>query len=93
LGLVGERRERVVPTNATAHPRYRRSPETGDEPFDAFPGVPLIHDHNVLGVLVVWRKEPDQFILIRQAPIACDTFLLHQLGCENVAVYDASTSE
>lgn len=61
LGLVGERRELVVLTNATGHPRYRRSPETGDEAFGAFLGVPLIHYHNVLGVLVAWRKEPGQF--------------------------------
>jgi phosphotransferase system enzyme I (PtsP) len=61
LGLVGERRELVVLSNATAHPRYRRAPETGDEAFDAFLGVPLIHYHNVLGVLVAWRKGPGQF--------------------------------
>jgi len=46
LGLVGERRELVVLTNATAHPRYRPSPETAEEHYDTFLGIPLIHYHH-----------------------------------------------
>src|SRR5439155_16539950 len=51
VGLVGERRELVVVTNAAAHQRYRISPETGEERFGSFLGIPLIHYHRVLGVL------------------------------------------
>ncbi len=61
LGLVGERRELVVLTDATAHPRYCPAPETGDEPFDTFLGMPLIHYHHVLGVLVAWKQGHGQF--------------------------------
>ena len=52
LSLVGERQELVVLSNATAHPRYCPSPETGEEPFHTFLGIPLIHYQHVLGVLV-----------------------------------------
>jgi phosphotransferase system, enzyme I, PtsP len=61
LGLVGERRELVVLTNATAHPRYRPSPETAEEHYDTFLGIPLIHYHHVLGLLTAWKKGHAQF--------------------------------
>lgn len=53
--LVAERREMVVLADAKAHPRYVPSPETGDEQYDAFLGMPLIHYHHVLGVLAAWK--------------------------------------
>ena len=61
VGLVGERRELVVLNDAPAHPRYRPSPETDEEPFDNFLGVPLIHYRDVLGVLVAWKRAPGEF--------------------------------
>ena len=61
MGLVGERRGLLVLSNAPAHPRYTPAPETGEEPFDTFLGVPLIHFHDVLGVLVAWKQVPSQF--------------------------------
>jgi phosphotransferase system enzyme I (PtsP) len=61
LGLVGERRELVVLDDAPAHPRYAPAAETGGQPFDTFLGVPLIHYHQVLGVLVAWKQIRGQF--------------------------------
>jgi phosphotransferase system enzyme I (PtsP) len=56
--LVVERREMVVQAGARVHPRYLPSPETGDRPYDAFLGMPLIHYHHVLGVLAAWKAHP-----------------------------------
>ncbi len=61
LGLVGERRELIVVANAAAHPRYRPSPETGEERYGSFLGMPLIHYHRVLGVLVAWKQTNREF--------------------------------
>jgi phosphotransferase system enzyme I (PtsP) len=61
LGLVGERQELVVLNNAPAHPRYAPAAETGEQPFDTFLGVPLIHYHQVLGVLVAWKQVRGRF--------------------------------
>jgi len=61
VGLVGERRELVVVTNAAAHQRYRISPETGEERFGSFLGIPLIHYHRVLGVLAALTLAHRQF--------------------------------
>ncbi len=52
VGLVGERRELINLENASQHPRYRHFPETGEERFQAFIGVPVIHYRRVVGVLV-----------------------------------------
>ncbi len=61
LGLVGERRELITVSDAAAHPRYRPSTATGEERYQSFLGVPLIHYQHVLGVLVAWKREPGQF--------------------------------
>jgi phosphotransferase system enzyme I (PtsP) len=61
LGLVGERRELITVPDAAAHPRYQPSSATGEERYQSFLGVPLIHYHRVLGVLVAWKRAPGQY--------------------------------
>jgi len=56
VGLVGSREEPLNLEDATAHPRYRYFPETGEERFHSFLGVPIIHHRRVLGVLVVQQR-------------------------------------
>jgi phosphotransferase system, enzyme I, PtsP len=60
-GLVGERRELITVPDAAAHPRHHPSSATGEERYHSFLGVPLIHYHQVLGVLVAWKRAPGQF--------------------------------
>src|SRR5690606_23831660 len=48
-------------SDAQAHPRYRYFPETGEERFKSFLGVPIIHHRKVLGVLVVQQRESRSF--------------------------------
>jgi phosphotransferase system enzyme I (PtsP) len=60
-GLVGERRELITVPDAAAHPRHRPSPATGETRYRSFLGVPLIHYHQVLGVLVAWKQASGQF--------------------------------
>lgn len=52
VGLVAERAEPVNLDNAPEHPRYKYVPETGEERFHAFVGIPMVHQRQVLGVLV-----------------------------------------
>ena len=61
LGLVAERRELMMIADAATHPRYMPSTATGEECYRSFLGVPLIHYHHVLGVLVAWKRMPGQF--------------------------------
>ncbi|HEX5515889.1 MAG TPA: phosphoenolpyruvate--protein phosphotransferase [Gammaproteobacteria bacterium] len=61
VGLVGQRAEPINLDNADQHPRFRYFPETGEERFHAFLGVPIIHFRQVLGVLVVQQQAARQF--------------------------------
>src|SRR5690606_2332028 len=63
-GLVGRVVVREEPVNleqAEAHPSYQYFPETGEERFSSFLGVPIIHHRQVLGVLVVQQVEQRRF--------------------------------
>ena len=57
VGLVAERKEPVNLDDAAVHPRYRYFPETGEERFHGFLGVPIVHYRQVLGVLVAQQHE------------------------------------
>lgn len=61
VGLVAERQEPISVENAAEHPRYRYFPETGEERFHAFLGVPIIHFRRVVGVLVVHHRDKRRF--------------------------------
>lgn len=61
VGLVAERQEPVNLMAAADHPSYRYFPETGEERFSAFLGVPIIHYRRVLGILVVQHLEARRF--------------------------------
>ncbi|MCZ6616748.1 MAG: phosphoenolpyruvate--protein phosphotransferase [Gammaproteobacteria bacterium] len=61
VGLVGERAEPINLDDATAHPRFHLIPEIGEEAFNSFLGVPVIHQRQVLGVLVVQQREIRRF--------------------------------
>ncbi|MEM1114101.1 MAG: phosphoenolpyruvate--protein phosphotransferase [Pseudomonadota bacterium] len=61
VGLVAEREEPVNLENASAHPAFQLLEGIGEEPFHAFLGVPIIHQRDVLGVLVVQQAERRRF--------------------------------
>ncbi|MFT4926430.1 MAG: phosphotransferase system enzyme I (PtsP), partial [Phenylobacterium sp.] len=53
IGYVGQREEPINIASAQSHPRYKSTPEVKEEQFNAFLGVPIIHQRRVLGVLSV----------------------------------------
>ncbi len=61
IGLVCERAEPINLQDATSHPNYQFIPETGEQPYHGFLGVPIIQHRKVLGVLVVQQVEQRRF--------------------------------
>ena len=61
VGLVAAREEPINLEVAEAHPAFQYIPETGEEKFNSFLGVPIIHHRRVLGVLVVQQKIKRKF--------------------------------
>src|SRR5580700_1855784 len=58
-GLVGEIMRQGRPlnlSNAPQHPAFSYRPETGEDPFHAFLGVPLLRGGRAIGVLVVQNR-------------------------------------
>ena len=61
VGLVGRRAEPLNLDAAQEHPNFYFVPEIGEEPFNSFLGVPIMHQGRVLGVLVVQQRDPRRF--------------------------------
>jgi phosphotransferase system enzyme I (PtsP) len=60
-GLVIEKMEPVAVTDAMSHPRNKYFPETGEERFHSFLGLPIVEKHSPLGVLVVQSRTRRHF--------------------------------
>jgi phosphotransferase system enzyme I (PtsP) len=60
-GFVLQKREPVMAIDALAHPRYKYFPETGEERYHSFLGVPIVDKRQPLGVLVVQTSRRRRF--------------------------------
>jgi phosphotransferase system enzyme I (PtsP) len=56
VGLVAKEAEALNLPNAQNHPSYSYKPETGEEIYNSFLGVPILRAGNTLGVLVVQNR-------------------------------------
>ena len=77
VSMVASRAEPVNLDDAPNHPRYVYFPETAEEQFFGFLGVPIIHHRKVLGVLVVQQvvakrfdEEQENFLITIAAQLA-----------------------
>ncbi len=61
VGFVSQRQELVNLNAAAEHPKFRYFPETGEERYNSFLGVPIIHYRRELGILVVQHLEARRF--------------------------------
>lgn len=63
-GLVGQVATKAEPINvadARQHPHFKLLPGIGEESFRSFFGTPIIHQRQVLGVLVIQQREQREF--------------------------------
>jgi phosphotransferase system, enzyme I, PtsP len=56
VGLVAKQAEAVTTSDAQHHPAFSYKPETGEELYHAFLGVPILRGGETLGVLVVQNR-------------------------------------
>jgi len=56
VGLIAKTAEPLALTEAQAHPSFSYRPETGEEIYHSFLGVPILRGGNTLGVLVVQNR-------------------------------------
>lgn len=67
VGLVAQREEPINLDNAPEHAAFKFLPDIGEEPFKSFLGTPIIHQRDVLGVLVVQQREARKFDEIEES--------------------------
>lgn len=63
-GLVGEVARSAAPislSDAPAHPSFSYRPETGEDPYHAFLGAPLLRGGRAIGVLVVQNRSERRY--------------------------------
>jgi phosphotransferase system enzyme I (PtsP) len=56
VGLIAKSAEPLALSEAQAHPAFSYKPETGEEIYHSFLGVPILRGGNTLGVLVVQNR-------------------------------------
>ena len=61
VGLIAAEAEPLSLSDAPAHPGFAYRPETGEDPFRAFLGVPVLRAGQTLGVLVVQTQDSRSF--------------------------------
>lgn len=67
VGSVGSRGELLNLDDAPKHPAFRFLRETGEEIFQSFLGVPIVHQRETLGVLVIQQTTPRKFSVDEEA--------------------------
>ena len=60
VGLVARRARPLTTSNARAHPAFSYKPETGEEPFNTFVGVPILRGGRMVGVLTAQTAQERQ---------------------------------
>ena len=61
VGLIAERGQPVNVTDAPTHPAFSFRPETGEEAYHSFLGVPITCNGRVLGVLTIQNRTTRQY--------------------------------
>ncbi|MCP5380385.1 MAG: phosphoenolpyruvate--protein phosphotransferase [Novosphingobium sp.] len=60
-GTIAERVETLNLAEAAAHPDFQYRPETGEEKFHSFAGVPIVRRERAVGVLCVQHVDPRRY--------------------------------
>ncbi len=61
VGIIAQTREPLNLAEARAHPDFAYRPETGEENYHSFAGVPIVRREAAIGVLGVQHREPRDY--------------------------------
>ena len=62
VGTIGSCVETLNLAEATSHPDFSYRPETGEDKFHSFAGVPIVRRERAIGVLCVQHVEPRRYV-------------------------------
>jgi phosphotransferase system enzyme I (PtsP) len=93
-GLVGTIAEQVAVLNldeATRHPEFAYRPETGEELFHSFAGVPIVRNERSVGVLCVQHADPRAYDDVEIEALQTVAMVLSEL-IANAGLADRTTT-
>ena len=93
-GLVGTIAEQVDTLNldeAAAHPAFRYMPETGEERFHSFAGVPIVRAGQAVGVVAVQHADPRKYEEVEIEALQTTAMVLAEL-IANAGLIDENLS-
>lgn len=93
VGLVAETQQALATADAPYHPNFSYRPETGEDPFRSFFGVPLLRSHKTLGVLVLQNQDERQFTDEQKAAAHGVASLLAEIAASGELLDARSTAE
>ena len=78
VGLIHQKGEPFNLANISEHPHYKFLPGSQEDSFNSFLGTPIIHQRQVLGVLVAQQKTPRLFSELEESFLF--TLAMHLAG-------------
>jgi phosphotransferase system enzyme I (PtsP) len=79
VGTIAARREPLSLAEAKAHPDFAYRPETGEDDFHSFCGVPIVRREAAIGVLAVQHREPRDYAEIEIEGLQTVAMVLSEL--------------
>jgi len=95
-GLVGiiAKSERILNLDeATSHPDFAYKPETGEETYHSFAGIPIIHRERTVGVLSVQHTDPRPYRDVEIEALQTVAMVLAELIANAELIDDSATDE
>ncbi|RPF71926.1 phosphoenolpyruvate--protein phosphotransferase [Aurantiacibacter spongiae] len=87
-GTIAQNIETLNLDEAATHPEFQYRPETGEEKFHSFAGVPIVRRERAVGVLTVQHTEPRRYAEVEIVALQTVAMVLAEL-INNAGMVDA----
>jgi len=91
VGTIAETRTALNLAEASTHPRFAYRPETGEERFHSFAGVPIIRRERSVGVLAVQHMQPRDYVDVEIEALQTVAMVLAELIAAAGLIDDAAS--
>ena len=89
-GTIAANIETLNLAQARSHPQFQYRPETGEEKFHSFAGVPIVHRERAVGVLCVQHVDPRRYEEVELEALQTVAMVLAELIANAGLVDDAA---